>query len=127
MIFDTDVLIWFIRGNRAAAELLQRQTVRAVSVVSLMELYRGARSGRELKEIRRVVNQYAFGVIAINESISHLAVTLIEEHALKNGLQLADALIAATAREKGAILATGNIRHFRPIHSLDLKAFHPSP
>jgi predicted nucleic acid-binding protein len=47
----------------------------------------------------------------------------MEEHSLLNGLQLADALIAATARETASILATGNIRHFRAIQRLELKAF----
>ena len=52
---------------------------------------------------------------------------MMETHALRSGLQVADALIAATAREAGEILATGNIRHFRPIAGLRLKAFRPDP
>jgi predicted nucleic acid-binding protein len=55
--------------------------------------------------------------------MSHLALTLVEDHALKDGLQMADALIAATARETATILATGNIRHFRSVPTLRLKAF----
>lgn len=127
MIFDTDVLIWFFRGNRPAAELLESQTELAVSIVSIMELYQGARSRDETRVIRRFFPENAFRVIPINESISHLAATLVEEHALRDGLQVADALIAATARESGLILATGNIRHFRRIPALELKAFRPRP
>ena len=125
MIFDTDVLISFLRGNPAAADLLERQTERSVSIVSMMELYQGARSREEIRTIRLFFQENAFHVIPINESISHLAATLVEEHALKDGLQVADALIAATAREHGLILATGNVRHFRSISALDLKAFRP--
>jgi predicted nucleic acid-binding protein len=55
--------------------------------------------------------------------MSHLALTLVEDHALKDGLQMADALIAATARETATILATGNIRHLRSVPTLQLKAF----
>jgi len=51
----------------------------------------------------------------------------MEAHALKGGLQVADAIIGATARETGEILATGNIRHFRPIAGLRLKIFRPNP
>jgi predicted nucleic acid-binding protein len=58
--------------------------------------------------------------------MSHLAATLMEEHALPHGLQVADALIAATARETMSVLATGNVRHFRVIPRLELKAFRPS-
>lgn len=125
MIFDTDVLIWFFRGNPAAAALLDGQDERAVSIVSLMELHRGARSRLESKVIRRFFQENDFRVIPINESISHLAATLVEDHALKDGLRVADALIAATARENGAVLASGNVRHMRSIPALDLKAFRP--
>jgi predicted nucleic acid-binding protein len=125
MIFDTDVLIWVLRGNQAAADLLDGQSERAVSIVSVMELHQGARSRQESRSIRQFLQNNNFRVIAINESISHLAATLVEDHALKDGLGLADALIAATARENGIILATGNIRHMRSIAGLELKAFRP--
>ena len=124
-MFDTDVLIWFLRGNRAAAELLDRQTERAVSIVSLMELQQGARSQEESRAIRRFFPDNELELIPINESISHLAATLVEDHALKDGLRVTDALIAATARENGFILATGNVRHMRSVPGLELKAFRP--
>jgi predicted nucleic acid-binding protein len=125
MIFDTDVLIWFFRGNRAAAELLDGQAERALSIISMMELYQGARSRQESRAIRQFLQNNNFRVIPINESISHLAATLVEDHALKDGLGVADALIAATARESGTILATGNVKHMRSISALELKAFRP--
>ena len=123
MIFDTDVLIWFFRGNGPAAELIERQTDRAVSIVSLMELYQGARSKVEMRAIRSFLQASEFRVIPLNEAMSHIAVTLVEDHALKDGLRMADALIAATARETATILATGNVRHFRSVPTLQLKAF----
>ena len=125
MIFDTDVLIWFFRGNAAAAEFLEKQTDREVSIVSIMELHQGSRSRDESRVIRRFFQDNAFRIIPINEAISHLAATLIEDHARSHGLQVADALIAATARETASILATGNVRHFRSIPGLQLKTFHP--
>jgi hypothetical protein len=33
MVFDTDVLIWFLQGNREAARLIGSQSDRAMSVV----------------------------------------------------------------------------------------------
>jgi hypothetical protein len=123
MIFDTDVLIWFFRGNRPAAELIERQADRSVSIVSVMELYQGARSQEEIRTIRRFFQESSFRVIPLNEAMSHLALTLVEEHARKDGLQMADALIAATARQTVTILATGNMRHFRSVPNLQLKAF----
>jgi hypothetical protein len=125
MIFDTDVLIWFLRGNRQAAELIEQQAERCVSIVSVMELYQGARSQEEVRVIRRFLHENSFRVLPLNEAASHLALTLVEEHARKDGLQVADALIAATARQTATVLATGNIRHFRSIPSLQLKSFRP--
>jgi predicted nucleic acid-binding protein len=125
MIFDTDVLIWVLGGDQAAADLLDRQTERSVSIVSLMELQQEARSKEESRAIRRFFLNNELEVIPINESISHLAATLVEDHALKDGLRVADALIAATARENGFTLATGNVRHMRSVRGLELKAFRP--
>jgi len=125
VIFDTDVLIWFFRGVENAKELIELQPNPAISIVSLMELFQGAKSLNELKAIRQFFPAYGFRVIPINEAISHLALTLMEEHSLSHGLQVADALIAATARDTASILATGNVRHFRAIPRLELKAFRP--
>ena len=123
MIFDTEVLIWFFRGDSAAAELIGSRSDRAVSIISWMELMQGARSGEETKIIRRFLRDNEFRVIPVTESISHAAATLIEEYALSHGLQVADALIAATARETAAVLATGEVRHFRRIPGLEMLAF----
>jgi hypothetical protein len=62
-------------------------------------------------------------LLPVTEPISYRAVQLIESHTLGDGLQLGDALIAATALEHDETLITGNIRHFRPIHGLKLKTF----
>lgn len=66
-----------------------------------------------------------FRVLPLIESISHFALALIEEHARRDGLGVACSLIAATARENGETLATGNVKHFRRIGKRALKAFGP--
>jgi len=126
MIFDTDILIWCFRGNRRALEMIGSEQERAVSIVSFMELVQGARSLVEVREIRRFLRDNTFRILPLDEAMSHLAASLMEAHALRSGLQVADALIAATARETGEILATGNIRHFRPIAGIRLKTFRPN-
>src|ERR1022692_4704345 len=99
MIFDTDVLIWFLRGDGAAARLIESQSDRAISMISAMELLQGARSRAEIKTIHQFIQQSDIRLVPVNESISHVALSLIEAHALAAGLRVADALIAATARE----------------------------
>lgn len=126
MLFDTDVLIWFFRGDSGAAEAIESQPDRAVSIVSLMELFQGARSQAEIRVIRRFFPDAGFRVIPVSEATSHLAATLVEEHALKDGLRVADALIAATARQAASVLMSGNVRHYRKIPGLELKAFRPA-
>jgi predicted nucleic acid-binding protein len=126
LIFDTDVLICCFRGDRDAAESIASHLEKAVSIISVMEMLQGAKSRDELRRIRRFFPNHELDVIPVNESISHLAVNLIDEYTLATGLQLADALIAATARERGTGLVTGNARHFRAIPLLDIKPFRPS-
>ena len=91
-----------------------------------MELIQGTRSKAEVATIRRFLAGNEWNLVAINESISYIAAALVEDHAHGDGLQVADALIAATAKARGATLATGNIRHFRALPGLLLKAFRPS-
>jgi predicted nucleic acid-binding protein len=125
LIFDSDVLIWFLRGDQAAIELLDSTPDRALSIVSFMEVQQGAKSNREMKTTRDLFQQGDFRILPLTESIGHIAAGLIEKHALSCGLHLEDALIAATARDAGETLSTGNLRHFRHIANLDLKPFRP--
>ena len=126
MIFDSDVLIWFFRGEPGAGRLVDSQPVRRVSIVSLMELLQGAKSKREMSELRRFFRDNSFDVIPVDEAISYAAAGLIGDYELSDGLQVADALIAATALQFGDILATANVRHFRRVSSLQLKQFRPA-
>lgn len=123
MTFDSDVLIWFIRGDRAASELINKTPQRSLSVVALMEVLQGARSKIEMRQIQSSLANLRFQVLPLNEQIGHIASGLIADHALAHGLRVEDALIAATALDSGEALATGNVRHFRPIRRLAITAF----
>ncbi len=125
MIFDTDVLIWFLRGDRAAAQLIESQSERVISFVTAMELLQGARTRDEIKAIHQFMQRSGMRLVPVNESISHVALSLIEAYALSAGLRVADALIAATARETSLPLATANARDFRAIEGLEVKVFRP--
>src|SRR5436309_481601 len=121
MIFDTDVLVWLFKDDPIAIRLVQDESERAISIVTLMELVQGARSPAEAMSIRSFLRENDFDVIPINEPMSYVAAEFIDEHAHSAGLRLSDALIAATARERGEPLTTANIRHFRAIRELKLK------
>lgn len=57
MIFDSDVLIWFLRGNQAAARAVNEARERSLSVVSYMELLQGARDRTEAVRIRNFLHR----------------------------------------------------------------------
>ena len=125
MIFDTDVLIWAARGNERAARAIDAAPHRALAIVSLMELLQGVRSKLEARQIQQSLRQMQFRVLPLSEAIGAAAVALMEEHALSHGIQLADALIAATVMESGLPFCTRNAKHFRPIRGLSCVVFRP--
>ena len=49
----------------------------------------------------------------------------MESLTLSHGLQMGDALIAATALEQWLTLLTGNVKYFRAVGGLQLEAFVP--
>src|SRR5689334_21983929 len=126
MIFDTDVLVWLFRGDAGAARLVKQQPERELSIVSLMELFQSARPCEESRKIRSFLVEYEFAGVPIDEAVSYRAAALVEEHARTAGLQLADALIAATALERGEFLATANARHFRCVPKLRFTVLRPA-
>ncbi len=51
MIFDTDVLIWFFRGNEKAKKIVRENMPFSISAVSYMELLQGALNKQELYDL----------------------------------------------------------------------------
>ena len=125
MIFDSDVLIWHFRGNAKASRLVDRTVARSVSVITYMELLRGARDRREVLKIQRFLAELRLNVMPLSQAIGHRASIYIEEYGLKAGMEVADALIAATAVEADRVLVTGNRKHFQPVRDLEILTFRP--
>jgi len=123
MVFDTDVLIWTLRGNEKAARVIEQDGDRSVSIISCMELYRGARDKREMAVIRRFLLD--FETIPLSGEIGYRGLLYMEQYALRIDLTPLDALIAATAMERQQLFCTGNARHFRQVADLDVQAFRP--
>ncbi len=125
MLFDTDVLIWALRGNERAATAIDKCQELQISAVSYMELIKGARDKGDLLAIKRFLLEMGFKILPMDENISHRAMIYIEEHSLGSGMCMADALIAATASELSLTICTGNIRHYRVIPGLQVSVFRP--
>jgi len=125
MIIDTDVLIWYMRGNKKAYDVIEDKDGFFVSVVTYIELVQGMRNKRELTELLRAFREWNTKILYINEEISSKAMFYIERHYLSDSLQLADALIASTALVNGLPILTGNDKHYKMIKELDIINFRP--
>jgi len=111
-LLDTDVLIWYLRGDPKAYALIHALPRICLSVVTYMELVQGMRNKHELRILRKTLKQWKAKMIFINEEISAKALLLVEEHFLSHSMQLADALIGATATTYGIPLITANDKHY---------------
>ena len=125
MLFDTDVLIWVLRGNAKAAQAVDKCAQRSLSVVTYMELLQGARNKAEIRAIKSFLADMRFAALPLTENIGHRASIYMEEYVLAEFMSMADALIAATAIEANEGLITGNARHYKAIQELELKRFRP--
>jgi predicted nucleic acid-binding protein len=125
MLFDTDVLIWVLRGNANAARAVDQADERAISIVTYMELLQGARDKREIRVIKGFLGEFRFGTAPLSENIGHRASIYLLEYGLSISMSLADALVAATAVEGRQTLLTANLRHYRPIRDLAVRVFRP--
>jgi len=126
MLFDTDVIIWALRGSAKAASVIDKEPQRFISAITYMELLRGSRNKQDQKSIKAFLYDISIELLPITDNISHRAVIYMEEYSLKNGLDLADALIASTAAENSLHLCTSNVKHYKVIAEIELYTFKPS-
>ena len=126
MLIDTDVLIWYMRGDETAFKVIEKLNGFYTSVVTYIELVQGLRNKAELIELRKAFREWNTKIQYINEEISAKAMFYIERHHLSHSLQLADALIASTAITNGLPLLTGNDKHYKVIKELSITKFKPS-
>jgi predicted nucleic acid-binding protein len=124
VILDSDVLIDLARGDARAVDLVDgliSQGERpAISIITEMELFLGARTKAEQRSVRQLVQR--FEVLPTSEMISVRARKLTVRYARSHGLTIPDALIAATAIANRALLLTRNVRHFSFIPRLRVRA-----
>ncbi|MBI1906418.1 MAG: type II toxin-antitoxin system VapC family toxin [Rhodocyclales bacterium] len=125
MLIDTDVLIWMTRGHTGAATRLQAMTPWRISAVTYMELAQGCRNKRELERIKKGLMLCQTEILPLGAAISDRAMQLIDAYALSHGMQVGDALIAATALEHGLTIFTANAKHFAPVDDLRIEIFAP--
>jgi predicted nucleic acid-binding protein len=91
-IFDTCILIDYLKGVDTAREVVDRAEEGWISIVTWLEIMAGAESGEERETVEAFLN--SFNVQPLTRSIARQAVAVSEQ--LECGM--AEAAIIATAR-----------------------------
>ncbi len=124
LVLDSDVVIDYLRRHPAAVSCVRGLNTRPfLSAVTVAELYAGVREGPERAELEAVA--IGFRVLPVTRSIATQAGLFRRQFWKSHGVQLFDALIAATAKEIGAGLFTLNLKHY-PMLS-DVRAPYTKP
>jgi len=125
MLVDSDVLIWHFRGLPRATQRLDDLPRLTISAITYLELLQGMRSRTELRVVQKSLAMRNTERLPVTPAITQRATELMERLSLSHGLGLGDALIAATALERGMALITSNMKHFSPIPGLTIERFAP--
>ena len=125
MVFDTNIFIYAHKKYATAQELLINTEDRAISTVTYMEYVPFCRNKKELFEFNKLLKNFDFKIYEIDKKISFKARQLVEQLALSHSMEMADALIAATALVYDELLCTSNGKHFVPVHGLKLEIYSP--
>lgn len=110
-LFDTDILIDYLRGYSDAIGLIESRISEAyLSAITVAELYQGVREGKERTKLAATLS--AFTILSITPDIAEQGGLFSRDYRSSHGCGLADCLIAATAESHGLILSTLNGRHY---------------
>ena len=111
VMLDTDVVIDYLRNQPDAISFVHGlPSAPMLSVITVAELYRGVRDGRERDELDQLI---ADSVVVPLDAASAVAGGLHQrQYAKSHGVGFADALIAALVQEQRVTLVTLNEKHY---------------
>ena len=120
ILCDTNILISAFSGRKDTIEQLEKIGLDNIvlSSVTVMELYQGMTNKRELLAMKKNINSY--NVIQINEDTSKKAIELMNLYNLSHNLQIADALIGASAIIYELDFYTYNLKDFQFMPNIKL-------
>lgn len=118
---DTDIIVDMLCGVRASRDYMHRfecgELKGSISVTVVAEPFSG-RHARDLSVVQRINAVIAlFTIMPVTLDIARRAGELARDY----GLSLPDALIAATALARNAVLVTRNVEDFQSIPHLRLE------
>ena len=112
-LIDTNVIIDHLRGEERARDFLKQLKAEEAdilySVITKAELYSGVRP-KEEEKVASLLN--SMEEVQIDGEIAVAAGRYRNKSYASHGLLLPDALIAASAKQAGAVLVTLNKKHY---------------
>lgn len=120
ILVDTNVIIESLRGKKETVTLLEKIGLKniAISTITEMELYIGARDKKELNFIKKRLKKIE--IIDFDKKISKKSVELVFKFSKSHTLDIPDSIIAATSLIYGLPLITYNKKDFKFIPDLKL-------
>jgi len=127
VVIDTNLYIGWLNSGRHEAVLFQREAVKYLSAVVMLELYAGAFSPRDRKLVRGVVaafdraDRILIPSATVWEDAGHVLRALQELRGYRvagSRSLVNDVLIALSARAIGATVVTSNARDFAAIREI---------
>jgi predicted nucleic acid-binding protein len=116
-LLDTDVLIDYLRGKKEAASFLEQNLSQcSISVLTVAELYSGAKTSRHSLSIEALTS--LLPTLPVDFVISKKAGEYRSRYGSSHGTGIVDAILAATAEKYGAQLVSRNRKHFPMIENL---------
>lgn len=109
VLFDTNILIDFLRGFSEARAELNLHPEKAISIVTWMEIMAGANSAGE-GPTRAFLNR--FEIVHLDEAVAESAVSFRRDMRVK----LPDAIIWASAACHSLLIVTRNTKDFPADH-----------
>lgn len=111
ILFDTDILIDYLRGHPPAIKYVEAHLEQAsICTISIAELFAGARNPSETLRLDDFLK--SFIPHDIDAEIAKLAGSYLQKYGKSKGIGLGDAVIAATAITRNCRLVTGNVKHY---------------
>jgi predicted nucleic acid-binding protein len=123
VLVDTDILIDFLRGKERARAFLSARLEDAViycSAITVAEIFAGMKEHEREKTAALIESLH---ILDVTREIAERAGTYKRDEN-RQSLELDDCFIAATALVKGAVLATGNGKHY-PMKDIEKEIVKP--
>lgn len=122
LLLDSDVLIEILRGRPKAQAWLTASgdQVIGIPVLVRMELAQGVENLQEQRGLIKELSRYT--VAHLKSGDSELALDWYESFHLSHNIGILDCLIAAISTRPGKPLYSFNVRHYRVIPGIDVRA-----